>query len=358
MVVGTNAALVDYFWSNFPYTAQKPVLLYWITSTPDVVNGKWTKSLTVGSHSHTHTRTHTPMGSYCRARCCQAHWEQFRVQTLTQDTEMWTGTIQNTNFGVIGNSFYQPNRLTVEAILVQISQWCNGAPVSTIHLVSSQVGWKELQVQWAALQVNVDPAHFFQTVVRAADHEHRSSNQQIGHPAARNSHLNWDTCVFVNSRLQKFHLFSARRERANRIRKERRDGGPNRLLLTHRYWYLLLPQHSQSMIPSVYKSKCNKWITLADGDINCCNCTVKNCGPALRYAEKKLTYERNEGSKCFTCLAVQCCFSSRSVVLKNIIYKHCQWKNAAIVEALWTAKMKAILIWASIYSAESIICLS
>lgn len=28
MVVGTNAALVDYFWSNFPYTAQKPVLLY------------------------------------------------------------------------------------------------------------------------------------------------------------------------------------------------------------------------------------------------------------------------------------------------------------------------------------------
>lgn len=86
MVVGTNAALVDYFWSNFPYTAQKPVLLYWITSTPDVVNGKWTKSLTVGSHSHTHTRTHTPMGSYCRARCCQAHWEQFRVQTLTQDT--------------------------------------------------------------------------------------------------------------------------------------------------------------------------------------------------------------------------------------------------------------------------------
>lgn len=102
-------------------------------------------------------------------------------------SDMWTvgGTIQNTNFCIIGSSLYQLNHLTVEAILVQISQWCNGAPVSTIHLVSSQVGRKELQVQWAALQVNVDPAHFFQTVVRAADHEHRSSNQQIGHPAAR-----------------------------------------------------------------------------------------------------------------------------------------------------------------------------
>lgn len=41
--------------------------------------------------------------------------------------------------------------LTIEAVLVQISQWCNGAPISPIHLVSCQMRWMELQVQGAAL---------------------------------------------------------------------------------------------------------------------------------------------------------------------------------------------------------------
>lgn len=41
--------------------------------------------------------------------------------------------------------------LTIEAVLVQISQWCNGAAISPIHLVSCQMRWTELQVQGAAL---------------------------------------------------------------------------------------------------------------------------------------------------------------------------------------------------------------
>lgn len=69
--------------------------------------------------------------------------------------------------------------VTVEAVLVEVTQWRHRSAKAAKRFLPEQVALTELQLQGASLEVHVDFAQFLQTPIGPSTHEHRGSHHQV-----------------------------------------------------------------------------------------------------------------------------------------------------------------------------------